>query len=147
MAKKLPTPPIPPPWLVFDGPSLLNVVFTLKSLENAPTHFLRIMSQTSISRNFAFIQGTWQGDGPTPKQFIGTISDGTIRLTCSWARGDDPNIDVGRNTLMGTVFPADTQHWVLVGNVVATDAEGEITSGGPGMVTGEGVFSPSEANQ
>lgn len=131
-------PPPPTVFDVYDGPSLLNFVFQLKSSENAPDHTLTITSQTSVSRSFAFIQGTWQG-GKSQRQFTGTISDGTVRLTCSWANGMEPP---GANTLMGTVVPASgnaaPQRWEFSGNVIATDDQGNVTTGGPGMVAGEG---------
>ena len=47
---------------LFDGPSFQNFVFHLKSSINAPNHTLTITSQTSVNTNFAFIQGTWQGE-------------------------------------------------------------------------------------
>jgi hypothetical protein len=61
--KKAVVHPIDP--FLFDGPSFQNFVFHLKSSSNAPNHILTITSQTSVNTNFAFIQGTWQGDGPT----------------------------------------------------------------------------------
>jgi hypothetical protein len=137
MAPKSAVHPIDP--FTFDGPSFLNFVFHLKSSSNAPNHTLTITSQTSVSTNFAFIQGTWQGDGPNAKKFTGSITDGTVSITCSWANGMG-----GTNTLMGRVAPASRivalpSRWELSGNVVATDAQGNVVTGGPGMVSGEGA--------
>jgi hypothetical protein len=81
--KKAVVHPIDP--FLFDGPSFQNFVFHLKSSSNAPNHIVTITSQTSVNTNFAFIQGTWQGDGPNAKQITGSITDGTVSLTASWA--------------------------------------------------------------
>jgi hypothetical protein len=123
----------------FDGPSFLNFVFHLKSSSNAPNHTLTITSQTSVSTNFAFIQGTWQGDGPNAKKITGSITDGAVSLTCSWANGMG-----GTNTLIGRATPSSRivafpPRWEFSGSVVVTDAQGNIVAGGPGMVSGEGA--------
>jgi hypothetical protein len=125
----------------FDGPFLQGVIFHLKSNNpgnpNAPNHTLEITSQTSVSSNFAFVEGNWQGDGPSAKRFTGSLTDGTVSLTCSWANGMS-----GTNTLVARVAPASqiiANRWDLNGNVVVTNGTGSIVSGaGPGMVSGEG---------
>ena len=96
--KKAVVHPIDP--FLFDGPSFQNFVFHLKSSSNAPNHTLTITSQTSVNTNFAFIQGTWQGDGPNAKNITGSITDGTVSLTASWANGMG-----GINTLVGRLTP------------------------------------------
>ena len=138
--KKAVVHPIDP--FLFDGPSIQNFVFHLKSSSNAPNHTLTITSQTSVNTNFAFIQGTWQGDGPNAKNITGSITDGTVSLTASWANGMG-----GTNTLVSRLTPASRipafpPRWELNGNVVVTNAQGSIVSGGPGAVSGEG--SPPE---
>src|SRR5262249_15550010 len=97
--KKAVAHPIDP--FLFDGPSIQNFVFHLKSSSNAPNHTLTITSQTSVNTNFAFIQGTWQGDGPNAKNITGSITDGTVSLTASWANGMG-----GTNTLISRLTPA-----------------------------------------
>jgi hypothetical protein len=139
-SKKAVVHPIDP--FLFDGPSFQNFVFHLKSSSNAPDHTLTITSQTSVNTNFAFIEGTWHGDGPNAKQITGSITDGTVSLTASWANGMG-----GTNTLVGRLTPASRivvfpARWELSGNVVVTNAQGSIVPGGPGMVSGEG--SPPE---
>ena len=119
----------------FDGPSLQGVVFTLKSSSDKPTHTLTITSQTYVSENFAFIQGTWQGDGPTAKDFTGSLTDGTVSMTCSWTNGMS-----GVNTLIGRVTPVSqivANGWQFSGSVVVT-SNGAVVQGGPGAVSGEG---------
>ena len=69
-SKKAVVHPIDP--FLFDGPSFQNFVFHLKSSSNAPDHTLTITSQTSVNTNFAFIEGTWHGDGPNAKQITGS---------------------------------------------------------------------------
>ena len=129
--------PIDP--FLFDGPSIQNFVFHLKSSSNAPNHILTITSQTSVNTNFAFIQGTWQGDGPNAKQITGSVTDGTVSLTASWANGMG-----GTNTLVGTLTPVVSRipvfptAWELNGNVVVTNGQGNVVAGGPGAVSGEG---------
>jgi hypothetical protein len=123
---------------LFDGPSFQNFVFHLKSSSNAPDHTLTITSQTSVNTNFAFIEGTWQGDGPNAKHITGSITDGTVSLTASWANGMG-----GTNTLVGRLTPASRivafpPRWELNGVVVVTNAQGSIVPGGPGAVSGEG---------
>jgi hypothetical protein len=124
---------------LFDGPSFQNFVFRLKSSSNAPNHTLTITSQTSVNTNFAFIQGTWQGDGPNAKQITGSITDGSVSLTASWANGMG-----GTNTLVGRLAPVVSRipvfptAWELNGNVVVTNGQGSIVAGGPGAVSGEG---------
>ena len=124
---------------LFDGPSFQNFVFRLKSSSNAPNHILTITSQTSVNTNFAFIQGTWQGDGPNAKQITGSITDGTVSLTASWANGMG-----GTNTLVGRLAPVVSRIpvfptvWELNGSVVVTNGQGSIVAGGPGAVSGEG---------
>jgi len=134
-SKKAVVHPIDP--FLFDGPSFQNFVFHLKSSSNAPDHTLTITSQTSVNTNFAFIEGTWHGDGPNAKQITGSITDGTVSLTASWANGMG-----GTNTLVGRLTPASRivafpARWELSGNVVVTNAQGSIVPGGPGMVSGE----------
>jgi hypothetical protein len=135
--KKAVVRPINP--FLFDGPSFQNFVFHLKSSSNAPNHILTITSQTSVNANFAFIEGTWQGDGPNAKQITGSITDGTVSLTASWANGMG-----GTNTLLGRLTPVVSRipvfptGWELNGNVVVTNGQGSIVAGGPGAVSGEG---------
>ena len=135
--KKAVVHPIDP--FLFDGPSFQNFVFQLKSSSNAPNHILTITSQTSVNTNFAFIQGTWQGDGPNAKQITGSITDGTVSLTASWANGMG-----GTNTLVGRLAPVVSRipvfptAWELNGSVVVTNGQGSIVAGGPGAVSGEG---------
>jgi hypothetical protein len=127
--KKAVVHPIDP--FLFDGPSFQNFVFHLKSSSNAPNHILTITSQTSVNTNFAFIQGTWQGDGPNAKQITGSITDGTVSLTASWANGMG-----GTNTLVGRLAPVVSRipvfptAWELNGNVVVTNGQGSIVAGG-----------------
>jgi hypothetical protein len=135
--KKAVVHPIDP--FLFDGPSLQNFAFQLKSSSNAPNHTLTITSQTSVNTNFAFIQGTWQGDGPNAKQITGSITDGMVSLTASWANGmEGTNTLVGRLTPVVSRIPTFPPRWELNGNVVVTNAQGSIVSGGPGAVSGEG---------
>jgi hypothetical protein len=134
--KKAVVHPIDP--FMFDGPSFQNFVFRLKSASNAPDHTLTITSQTPVNTNFAFIEGTWQGDGPNAKHITGSITDGTVSLTASWANGMG-----GTNTLLGRLTSASRivafpPRWELNGNVVVTNAQGAIVAGGPGAVFGEG---------
>jgi hypothetical protein len=135
--KKAVVHPIDP--FLFDGPLFQNFVFQLKSSSNAPNHTLTITSQTSVNTNFAFIQGTWQGDGPNAKQITGSITDGTVSLTASWANGMG-----GTNTLVGRLIPVVSRvptfppQWELNGNVVVTNGQGSIVAGGPGAVSGVG---------
>jgi hypothetical protein len=135
--KKAVVHPIDP--FLFDGPSFQNFVFHLKSSSNAPNHILTITWQTSVNTNFAFIQGTWQGDGPNAKQITGSITDGTVSLTASWANGMG-----GTNTLVGRLAPVVSRIpvfptvWELNGSVVVTNGQGSIVAGGPGAVSGEG---------
>ncbi len=125
----------------FDGPFLQGIIFRLKSNNpanpNAPNHTLEITSQTPISSNFAFVEGNWKGDGPNAKKFTGSLSDGAVSLTCSWANGMS-----GTNTLMARVAPSSqivANRWDLNSNVVVTNGTGMIESGsGRGMVSGEG---------
>jgi hypothetical protein len=127
--------PFPPLQFIFDGPSLEGVVFTLKSSDNKPTHTLTITSQTYVSDNYAFIQGTWQGDGGTAKDFTGSLTDGTVSMTCSWANGMS-----GVNTLIGRITPVSqivANGWQFTGSVVVT-SNGAVVQGGPGGVSGEG---------
>ena len=137
VTKKAAVHPIDP--FLFDGPSFQNFVFQLKSSSNAPNHTLTITSQTSVNTNFAFIQGTWQGDGPNAKNITGSITDGTVSLTASWANGmGGTNALVGRLTPASSRIPAFPPRWELNGNVVVTNAQGSIVAGGPGAVSGEG---------
>jgi hypothetical protein len=123
----------------FEGPSFENFVFHLKSSSNAPNHTLTIKSQSSVNTYFAFVEGTWQGDGPNAKQITGSITDGTVSLTASWANGmGGTNILVGRLTPVVSRIPAFPPRWELNGNVVVTNAQGAIVAGGPGAVSGEG---------
>jgi hypothetical protein len=126
--------------LRFDGPSLEGIIFSLKSNNpdnpDAPNHTLTITTQTFVSVNFAFIQGTWQGDGPTAKDFTGSLTDGTVSMTCSWANGMG-----GTNTLIAGIIPGSqivANLWELSGNVIVTNSSGEIVPAGPGIVTGAG---------
>ena len=116
--KKAVVHPIDP--FLFDGPSFQDFVFHLKSSSGAPNHTLTITSQTSVNTNFAFIRGTWQGDGPNAKNITGSVTDGTVSLTASWANGMG-----GTNTLIGRLTPASRivafpPRWELSGNVVVT---------------------------
>jgi hypothetical protein len=84
------------------------------------------------------------GKRSNAKEFTGSITDGTVSITCSWANGMN-----GTNTLMGRIIPTSrivANRWELTGNVVATDGAGNVVAGGPGMVSGEGsapeVFEP-----
>jgi hypothetical protein len=125
---------------LFDGPSFQNFVFHLKSGSNAPNHTLTITSQTSVNTNFAFIQGTWQGDGPNAKQITGSITDGTISITASWANGmGGTNTLVGRLTPIVPRVPLFPPRWELTGTVVVTNGQGAVVAGGPGAVSGEGA--------
>jgi hypothetical protein len=127
--------PFPPFQFIFGGPSLEGVVFTLISSSNKPNHTLTIKSQTYVSQNFAFIQGTWQGDGPTAKDFTGSLTDGVVSMTCSW-----PNGMTGVNTLIGRVTPVSqiaSNGWQFDGSVVVT-SNGAVVQGGPGALSGEG---------
>jgi hypothetical protein len=89
----------------------------------------------------ASIQGTWQGDGPSAKNFVGTIlSVNAPSITLSWANGMD-----GHNTLSGRLTPVSAiivfqeNTWHLNGSVTAYDANNEpITGAGPGNVSGNG---------
>jgi hypothetical protein len=135
--KKAVVHPIDP--FLFDGPSFQNFVFHLKSSSNAPNHTLTITSQTSVNTNFAFVEGTWQGDGPNAKHITGSITDGVVSLTILWANGmGGTNTLVGRLTPVVSRIPALPPRWELNGNVVVTNAQGAIVPGGPGAVSGEG---------
>ena len=75
---------------------------------------------------------------PTQNNITGSITDGTVSLTASWANGMG-----GTNTLVGRLTPASRivafpPRWELNGNVVVTNAQGGIVAGGPGAVSGEG---------
>ena len=128
----------------FLGPSFEGFVFILKSLEPdsvKPNHTLTITSQTSIDFIIASIQGTWQGDGPSPKSFAGTIFKlNNLSITLSWANGMS-----GHNTLTGRLThlaPSDVleqNSWHLDGSVTAYGANNEpIAGAGPGNVSGNG---------
>jgi hypothetical protein len=122
--------------LRFAGPSLEGVVFSLKSNTGAPDHTLTVTAQTFVTVDFAFIQGTWQGNSPPAKSFTGSLTDGTVSMTCSWANGMS-----GTNTLIARITRASeiyASSWELSGNVVVTNDTGAIVPGGPGMVTGSG---------
>jgi hypothetical protein len=128
---------------LFIGPSFKGFVFILKSDSDKPNHTLTITSQTSIDLILASIQGTWQGDGPSAKNFTGTIihprGASHISLTLSWANGMN-----GHNTLAGTLTHVPVTNvleenlWHLAGNVVSYDANNNPTGGGPGHVSGNG---------
>ena len=131
--KKAVVHPIDP--FLFDGPSFQNFVFHLKSSSNAPNHTLTITSQTSVNTNFAFIQGT----SGAQENITGSITDGTVSLTASWANGmGGINALVGRLTPVVSRIPAFPPQWELNGNVVVTNGQGSIVAGGPGAVSGEG---------
>jgi hypothetical protein len=130
----------------FLGPSFEGFVFILKSDSDKqnptkPNHTLTITSQTSIDFIIASIQGTWQGDGPSPKSFAGSIfSLDNLSITLSWANGMN-----GHNTLTGKLThlaPSDVlqQHlWHLDGSVTAFDGNNNpIAGAGPGNVSGNG---------
>jgi len=140
-----------------DVPNLKGFVFVLKSSSNKPDHTLTILSQTYNNADFASIQGTWQGDGPNPKNITGNITTqifanptpGSIQsvqqgnrliilrtlvwITFHWANGMG-----GTNTLSGTLVPNGTNIWHLNGTVVVTDSAGNVVPGGPGEVSGDG---------
>ena len=87
----------------------------------------------------AFVEGTWQGDGPNAKHVTGSITDGVVSLTILWANGmGGTNTLVGRLTPVVSRIPALPPRWELNGNVVVTNAQGDIVPGGPGAVSGEG---------
>ena len=125
----------------FLGPSLEGFVFILKSASGKSDHTLTITSQTSIDFLIASVQGTWQGDGPSAKNFAGTIlSVNAPSITLSWANGMN-----GHNTLSGRLTPVSAitvfqeNAWHLNGSVTAYDANNEpITGAGPGNVSGNG---------
>ena len=120
----------------FQGPNLQGYVFVLKSGSNHPDHTLTIKSRMPISANFAFIEGSWQGEGPSPKNFTGSLTDGSVSTTCSWQNGMG-----GTNTLMGKLVPDNLRAflWKLSGTVGVTDSGGNVVAGaGPGMVSGDG---------
>jgi hypothetical protein len=135
IVQRQPNPTTPP--VTFDGPGLQGVAFTLRSGSGKPTHTLTITGQTTVTANYAFLQGTWQGDGPTPKNFTGSLTDGVVSITCSWANGMG-----GTNTLIGRISvgsPIIVNLWALNGNVVVTNGQGAVVPGaGPGAVSGEG---------
>src|SRR6516164_9617905 len=140
-----------------DVPNLLGFVFVLKSSSNKPDHTLTILSQSFASAEFASIQGTWQGDGPSPKDISGDITSRLytypapfiqgarqgnrfivlptfVWITFHWANGMG-----GQNTLSGTLVPNGTNTWHLDGTVVVTDSAGNvIPNKGPGEVSGDG---------
>jgi hypothetical protein len=124
----------------FRGPSFEGFVFILKSDSAKPKHTLTITSQASIDIIIASIQGTWQGDGPNPKSFTGTIFNlNHLSVTLSWANGMS-----GHNTLTGKLThlaPSDVLEqnlWRLDGSVTAYDANNNPIAGGPGNVSGNG---------
>jgi hypothetical protein len=140
-----------------DVPNLLGFVFVLKSSSNKPDHTLTILSQSFTSAEFASIQGTWQGDGPSPKDITGDITTQLvidplpafqaarhgnriifpptpIWITVQWG----PNGMGGTNTLSGTLAPNGTNIWHLDGTVVVTNGAGTVVPGGPGEVSGDG---------
>lgn len=129
----------------FNGPTLQGVVFELKSsTPGKPNHILTITLQQPLDATNAFIAGTWQGEGPTPKNFAGSITAGPVHITCSWPNGMmSANGRTGMNALVGNVVPASRilgnpmGRWHLDGSVVVTDGEGNVVPGaGPGMVSG-----------
>lgn len=134
--------PGPMPPVSFDGPGLQGVVFTLNSGSGKPTHTLTITGQTAVTTNYAFLQGAWQGDGPTAKEFTGSLTDGVVSITCSWVNGmGGVNTLIGRITEASPIIAASPiagNLWTLSGNVVVTNGQGAVTSGGPGAVSGEG---------
>lgn len=128
-----------------DVPNLKGFVFVLKSSSNKPDHTLTILSQNFTSAEFASIQGTWQGDGPSSKDITGDITTQLvidpipafqaarhgnriivpptpIWITFRWG----PNGMGGMNTLSGTLAPNGTNIWHLDGTVVVTDASGTV---------------------
>ena len=134
-----------------DVPNLKGFVFVLKSSSNKPDHTLTILSQNFTSAEFASIQGTWQGDGPSSKDITGDITTQLvidpipalqaarhgnrimvpptpIWITFRWG----PNGMGGMNTLSGTLAPNGTNIWHLDGTVVVTDGAGNDVPGGPG---------------
>ena len=140
-----------------DVPNLKGFVFVLKSSSNKPDHTLTILSQNFTSAEFASIQGTWQGDGPSPKDITGDITTQLvidpipafqaarhgnriivpptpIWITFHWG----PNGMGGMNTLSGTLAPNGTNIWHLDGTVVVTDGAGNDVPGWPGEVSGDG---------
>jgi hypothetical protein len=140
-----------------DVPNLKGFVFVLKSSSNKPDHTLSILSQTFTSTDFASIQGTWQGDGPTAKDITGDITSRLytypapafsqearqgdrlivfptfVWIAFHWANGMG-----GQNILSGTLVPNGTNVWHLNGTVVVTDSTGNVVPGGPGDVSGDG---------
>ena len=140
-----------------DVPNLKGFVFVLKSSSNKPDHTLTILSQNFASAEFASIQGTWQGDGPSSKDITGDITTQLvidpipafqaarhgnriivpptpIWITFRWG----PNGMGGTNTLSGTLAPNGTNIWHLDGTVVVTNSAGTVVPGGPGEVSGDG---------
>ena len=112
-----------------DVPNLKGFVFVLKSSSNKPDHTLTILSQNFTSAEFASIQGTWQGDGPSSKDITGDITTQLvidpipafqaarhgnriivpptpIWITFRWG----PNGMGGMNTLSGTLAPNGHEH-------------------------------------
>jgi len=140
-----------------DVPNLKGFVFVLKSSSNKPDHTLTILSQNFTSAEFASIQGTWQGDGPSSKDITGDITTQLvidpipafqaarhgnriivpptpIWITFRWG----PNGMGGMNTLSGTLAPNGTNIWHLDGTVVVTNSAGTVVPGEPAsLATGE----------
>jgi hypothetical protein len=140
-----------------DVPNLKGFVFVLKSSSNKPDHTLTILSQTFTTSEYSSIQGTWQGDGPSPKDITGDITSRIyaypaaasihvarqrnrqivlptfVWITFQWANGMG-----GENTLSGTLVPNGMNVWHLNGTVVVTNSAGTVVPGGPGDVSGDG---------
>jgi PASTA domain len=140
-----------------DVPNLLGFVFVLKSSSNKPDHTLTILSQNFTSAEFASIEGTWEGDGPSPKDITGDITTQllidpgpafraarhgnriiTVPPTPIWITFHWPNGMGGTNTLSGALAPNGTNIWQLDGTVVVTNSAGTVVPGGPGEVSGDG---------
>ena len=130
----------------FTGPSLEGLVFIVKSTTSGkPNHTLTITVQQPLDSSIAFVAGTWQGEGPNPKNFAGSITAAPSLITCSWPNGMmGANGKTGMNALVCNVVPASripgnpTGRWHLDGSVVVTDGQGNVVPGaGPGTVSGD----------
>jgi hypothetical protein len=125
----------------FNGPTLQGKGFELVSSDpSKANHILTITQQAAVAADdsIAFIAGTWQGDGPNVKNFVGSITASPVRITCSWINGMN-----GLNALVGHVVSASRlpggpeARLRLDATVVVTDDQGNVLQGhGPGQVSG-----------
>lgn len=130
-------------------PTLQGIAFELvSSTPGKPNHILSITLQQPVDDSFAFLVGTWRGDGPNAKIIGGSIAASPVRITCSWSNGmTDPMTGMtGMNVLVGYLVPASrrpghpTGRLRLDGTVFVTDGTGALLQGkGPGQLSGDEI--------